>query len=287
VEIKSVLNINDVAGASKVGGRKGGDSHENSLPIVRCSWAYSSSSDLCHHSPLCLVLPGCLEGDHLHQVEEGAGHLLVGLVVHLGIEPDELPRHIPGPVGGDDSGDRTRLAAETAECLVVSAVTCLLGRGVEVEVQDTVHSDVLLHLVVPHPVPHDVRLDKVSHLTNLALKRRGKVGWKKEAEWEDMSPCLEAWSMIHHCLLLQVRLRGPEVIVNLLAVVLPPAIPPVFSPRLCPVNLPTTHQLHLDLGQLLVLAQVHQNTTIECLTRKENFQGVFKNNLKIHQPHGC
>ena len=39
--------------------------------------------------------------------------------------------------------------------------TLVLGFRVEVEVEDAADRDVLLHLVVPLPVPHDVRLDVV------------------------------------------------------------------------------------------------------------------------------
>ena len=46
-------------------------------------------------------------------------------------------------------------------CCPVSLSTLVLGFRMEVEVEDAADRDVLLHLVVPLPVPHDVRLDVV------------------------------------------------------------------------------------------------------------------------------
>ena len=38
--------------------------------------------------------------------------------------------------------------------------------------------------MVPLPVPHDVRLDKVPHLPNVALEGGGHVGGQQETEGE-------------------------------------------------------------------------------------------------------
>ena len=62
--------------------------------------------------------------------------------------------------------------------------TFMFCRWIHVEVQDPVDHQVLLDLVVPLPVPHDVRLDKVPHLPNVALKGGGHVGGQQETEGE-------------------------------------------------------------------------------------------------------
>ena len=62
--------------------------------------------------------------------------------------------------------------------------TFMFRRWIHVEVQDTVDHQMLLDLVVPLPVPHDVRLDKVPHLPNVALKGGGHVGGQQETEGE-------------------------------------------------------------------------------------------------------
>ena len=57
-------------------------------------------------------------------------------------------------------------------------------RWIHVEVKNTVDHQMLLDLVVPLPVPHDVRLDKVPHLSDVALKGGGHVGGQQETEWK-------------------------------------------------------------------------------------------------------
>ena len=43
----------------------------------------------------------------------------------------------------------------------------MFGRGIGVKVQDPIHHEVLLDLVVPLPVPHDVRLDEVPDIPDI------------------------------------------------------------------------------------------------------------------------
>ena len=44
----------------------------------------------------------------------------------------------------------------------------------------------LLHLVVPLPVPHDVGLDVVPHTPVFSLEGGGEVGGEDDTEGEDM-----------------------------------------------------------------------------------------------------
>ena len=63
-------------------------------------------------------------------------------------------------------------------------IRTFMFRGwIHVEVQDPVDHQMLLDLVVPLPVPHDVRLDKVPHLPNVALKGGGHVGGQHKTKW--------------------------------------------------------------------------------------------------------
>ena len=86
-----------------------------------------SPPDLGHHPSLRPGLVGGAVGDDLHQVEEGAGHVPVGQVVHLRVEADHLPGDVASPVGVDLGRDRAGLTAETAEALVVRGVSCRTG----------------------------------------------------------------------------------------------------------------------------------------------------------------
>ena len=67
---------------------------------------------------------------------------------------------------------------------MISAVPFMFSRWIHVEVQDPIDHQVLLHLVVPLPVPHDVRLDVVPHLARGALVGGRHVGGQQETEGE-------------------------------------------------------------------------------------------------------
>ena len=124
MELQSVLNIYDGAVTGQVSGWDSWYSHGHSLPEVTGPRSDLSSPDLRHHPRLGLGLAPRLVLDYLHQVEEGAVHVSVAHVVHLGTEPYELAWNIPSPVGGDGCVDGSRLAAQTTQSLVISALTC-------------------------------------------------------------------------------------------------------------------------------------------------------------------
>ena len=57
----------------------------------------------------------------------------------------------------------------------------------------------LLHLVVPLPVPHDVRPDEVADAAVLPLEGGGKVGGQEEAEGEDVLTPGQAGTLLRYC----------------------------------------------------------------------------------------
>ena len=165
--------------------------------LKRKSSSNRLSPDLGHHSLLLPLLGGGLVGDHLHQVEEGAVHEPVGGVLHLCIEADDLAGDVAGPVAVDGGCDGPGLAAEAAEALVVGGVSRVLGEGVEIEVENTVDHDVLLHLVVPLPVPDYLGLDEVPHVAVLTLEGGGQVGGQLQAEGEGSLSSLLLIGLVH------------------------------------------------------------------------------------------
>ena len=58
--------------------------------------------------------------------------------------------------------------------------------GQQVEVADAVDHDVLLHLVVPLPVPHDVGLDVVADTPVFSLEGGGNVGRQHQTEGDEV-----------------------------------------------------------------------------------------------------
>ena len=88
----------------------------------------------------------------------------------------------------------------------------MFGRGIGVKVQDPIHHEVLLDLVVPLPVPHDVRLDEVPDIPDIGLKGGGEVGGQHEAEREVVDAWRQARAPVQDSLLLDVCLMVPEVI---------------------------------------------------------------------------
>ena len=88
----------------------------------------------------------------------------------------------------------------------------MFGRWISVKVQDPVHREVLLDLVVPLPVPHDVRLDVVPDMPDVRLKGGGEVWGQHEAEREVVDARRQARASIQDCLLLDVGLMVPVVI---------------------------------------------------------------------------
>ena len=90
--------------------------------------------------------------------------------------------------------------------------TFVFGRWISVKVQDPIHHKVLLDLVVPLPVPHDVRLDEVPDMPDVRLKGGGEVWGQHEAEREVVDAGRQARASMNNCLLLDIGLMVPEVV---------------------------------------------------------------------------
>ena len=70
----------------------------------------------------------------------------------------------------------------------------------------------LLHLVVPLPVPHDVGLDVVPHVAFFSLVGGGQVGGEEETEGEDVLTWGQPGTLLDDELLTEIFLRGPVVV---------------------------------------------------------------------------
>ena len=163
--------------------------------------------------------------------------------------------------------------------------TFVFGRWISVKVQDPIDHKVLLDLVVPLPVPHDVRLDEVPDMPDVGLEGGGEVWGQHKAEREVVDAGGQARASIKDCLLLDVGLMVPVVIRHRLRVGFSVTISSCHSPMksllqslysqiikslpsFLPLNSSLSNKLNLNFPEVLRVTQINQDLTMNRLSRK-------------------
>ena len=155
----------------------------------------------------------------------------------------------------------------------------------KVEVEDAVDRDVLLHLVVPLPVPHDVGLDVVADTPVFSLEGGGQVGGENDTEGENMLTRGQTGPLLDDELLVEIFLGAPVVIRHSMRSRPAVAVSPGHRPLLCPVNFPPPNYLQLDLPEVLLGAQVDDDPAPQFLPGEEDLERFLKLDIEVSQPH--